>query len=218
MWRSSYNELIWTTPKDYNYNFLHKFLTLSQHYHPPSSHWVLKCPIHGFFFPNLLKEFPSATIVVTHRDPLKTIPSIAKLLGIMGAFFVRDVQTDGVTPYMFKESFGLDMCDFSKRIVYTIMETRKVASDEDVRRIMDVEYEDIIKDPMGVVKKIYRKAGLEMSAETERKMAEYIEENRQEREKGKGSAFLPYALEEFGLTEEYVREEMAEYRQSRGYL
>ncbi len=210
--------MIWATPKDYNYEFLGKFLAVSQHYHPPSSHWVLKSPIHGFFFPNLLREFPSATIVVTHRDPLKTIPSIAKLLGIMGAFFVRDVQTDGVTPYMYKESFGVDMCDFVKRIVYTIMETRKVASDEDVRRIMDVEYEELMRDPMGVVKGIYRQAGVELSQEAERKMVEYIEENRRERGKGKGSAYLPYSLEEFGLTEDDVKREMEEYRQSRGYL
>jgi len=102
-------------------------------------------------------------------------------------------------------------------MVVTIDTFRETASERDQKRILDVEYDEFVKDPMGVVKDIYNKAGLTLTEEAERRMRAYIDENQRDRKKGKGSVFYPYTLEEFGLDEEYVKREMAEYRNKHGY-
>lgn len=82
--------------KHYAYEYLKKFLTLSQHYHPARSHFVLKCPQHAFHIDELVDVFgDTCTIVVTHRDPLKTVPSMAQLMQIAMALQARDVKGDG---------------------------------------------------------------------------------------------------------------------------
>ncbi|TFH32939.1 MAG: sulfotransferase, partial [Myxococcales bacterium] len=41
--------------------------------------WVLKSPVHLRSLDGLLAEYPDACIIFTHRDPAKTIPSLASL-------------------------------------------------------------------------------------------------------------------------------------------
>ena len=218
-WRSTYNQYIFSTPKAHSYQFLHKFLLLSQHHHPPASHWVLKTPVHGYFFPELLKEFPDAHIVVTHRDPLNTLPSISMLMSLLFSFFLRDAQSEAMNAYICKETFGVDMVEFMKRILFPIEEAREREKEkgEKGRMFIDVEYADFLKDPMMTVKNIYQSVGLELSEEAEKKMLAYMEENKKERERDKERVTLTFSLGDFGIDKQYVMKEFAEYRKKRGY-
>ena len=55
---------------------LHKQLIqlLSLRYQPKSC-WLLKAPLHSFYPEVLLKTYPDARIIVTHRDHLEAVPS-----------------------------------------------------------------------------------------------------------------------------------------------
>ena len=57
------------TNKAYCYRYIRRFLqVISANYHP-TSHFVLKAPVHTLFVDSLIREFPDARVIVTHRDP-----------------------------------------------------------------------------------------------------------------------------------------------------
>jgi len=62
-----------------HYDFLKTGLKILQWYQP-RERWVLKCPQHLEQIGPLMKTFPDATIVVTHRDPVSVIQSAATIL------------------------------------------------------------------------------------------------------------------------------------------
>eukprot|EP01043_Picozoa_sp_COSAG02_P014308 COSAG02_NODE_588_length_19902_cov_115.928900_11_plen_164_part_00 len=60
---------------------LHKQLIqlLSLRYQPKTC-WLLKAPLHSFYPEVLLKTYPDARIIVTHRDHLEAVPSWTKFV------------------------------------------------------------------------------------------------------------------------------------------
>jgi hypothetical protein len=211
---SKFNKWYLETNKYDEYLYLKRFLLLSQYYHPPTTHFVLKTPLHGFHFEELIKTFDNSLIVITHREPRFVIPSIAKLGMFAISLSLRDVSND---PFLCKETFGKDMTEFWSFVSREIRRVRTKYGDELNKRVLDIEYSDIIKDPIGTVKRIYERAGLQVTEEYEKRLHEYIEENKRDRERGKGSAHAPYSLEEFGLDVAYVNKAFEEYRKERGY-
>ena len=111
------------------------------------------------------------------------------------------------------------MCDFMKRVLFPIEETkeRERKKGEKGRVFLDVEYADFVKDPMKTVRGIYQTFGLELSSEAERRMLVYLEENRKERERDKEKVNLTFSLDDFGIDRGYVMKEFGEYRRKRGY-
>ncbi len=55
----------------------------------PGTHWVLKAPSHLFTLETLLQVYPDARIVLTHRDPLKVLPSCASFTEVLRGLFHR---------------------------------------------------------------------------------------------------------------------------------
>ena len=72
----SYQDWFEGTSQDLGFDFHHRFL---QHLQAksPGSRWVLKAPGHLFALEGLLKRYPDARIVHTHRDPLRVMASMA---------------------------------------------------------------------------------------------------------------------------------------------
>ena len=51
------------------------FFTMLDAYRPAKSHWTLKAPVYTLYFPMIFEEYPDVRVVVTHRNPLVTLPS-----------------------------------------------------------------------------------------------------------------------------------------------
>jgi hypothetical protein len=216
-WRTSFNRHLLSSSKSYAYRYIRNFMLLSQHHNPAKSHWVLKTPIHSLFMNDFLEQFDDATVIVTHRDPLVVIPSVCKLIYFFNAIHCRDVRQSSITRYFSNEEIGVDMCEMVRRMGFNLQNI-DFQSPSDQSRVIHVEYDALLRDPIGIVRDIYQRAGLELSEAAEGQMQEYLEENKREREKAKrGSTFCPYSLEEFSLTEEFVRSETLSYRRWRGY-
>ena len=73
----------------------------------------------------------------------------------------------------------------------------------------DVYYKELIRDPLGVMKNIYRFLGLDFSMESEQRLSEALKTNRQNKY-GKHN----YHPADFGFTEQMIREEFAGYYQT----
>ena len=157
--------------------------------------WILKSIAHTAYMDSLLECYPNATLVHTHRDPLHTIPSWAKLW-----CEYWQITSKPVDPHI----AGRQTIKFFKTAMDRYLEARKRLCLDD--RILDVRYEDVRTDSMTVMKAVYEKSGRTMSADAEQKMADWDRNN----EQGKHGKH-EYSLEQFGLTPDMIDEAFEEY-------
>ena len=88
-------------------------------------------------------------------------------------------------------------------------------------KVVEIEFSELGKDPMGVVRRVYEMGGWDLEKETEKKMIEFIHNKFHEvgeREMARARVVgWGEGVEEFGLREEEVDEIMGAYVEKRGY-
>lgn len=157
--------------------------------------WVLKTPHHQEYFDPLLEVFPKATIVHTHRDPLKTSPSLFSMLTHLQMIFSDEVDPNRVANHWLGKI---------ENMVRRTLATRERVSD---RGFVDVSYYDLIKDPLPQVARIYEAAGIALRPETVRLMEASRKANKQHK-----YGRHKYSLADFGMTADDVESRIAPYR------
>jgi hypothetical protein len=157
--------------------------------------WVLKTPHHQEYFDPLLEVFPNATIVHTHRDPLKTSPSLFSMLTHLQMIF-----SDDVDPHRVASHWLAKIENMARRT----LATRERLND---KGFVDVSYYDLIKDPMPEVERIYEAAGAFLAADARKAMESSRKDNKQHK-----YGRHKYSLADFGMTEDDVESRIAPYR------
>jgi hypothetical protein len=157
--------------------------------------WSLKAPGHLLALDALTAVYPDACIVVTHRDPAKTVPSSISLSTTSRPDSLTSVDLEGYFPRLWFDALGL-MTD-------RLVEYRDREGDE---RFYDLQFRDLVADPVAEVARVYEHFGDRLSAEAERAMRTHLAANPQGRH---GSH--QYFLEQFGLRAEQVRERFGAY-------
>jgi hypothetical protein len=161
----------------------------------PGERWVLKTPHHLEFLDPLLEVFPDATVVQTHRDPLKTSASFFSMVTHARAIFSDEVDPHAVAEHWLRK-LG--------RMVGQAMRTRDRVKDQG---FVDVSYYDLMKDPVLEVRRIYETVGWDLPDSIRAKMEASRRLNRKDRH-GRHN----YALEDFGMSRQDVEPVVAEYR------
>ena len=188
---------LWLENQDHTqtYEYFRKVLRVL-HWQRPGSTWVLKTPHHMEYLDVFLKVFPGATVIQTHRDPRKTIPSFCSMVA-----HARGILSDRVDPGVIAGHW----CRKMRRMVELSMQTR---AKTDPGRFIDVSYYDLVDDPVADLQRIYRQTGIDFSGEARRKAQEFTQENKQNR-----FGRHAYRLSDFGLNEEIIEENFSYYRQ-----
>lgn len=156
--------------------------------------WVLKAPTHVTAPGTALEVFPDAKLIMTHRDPLQTIPSFCSMVTSLYKLTSDDVDPVEAATYTSKSWAGH---------LNRLAEFRKTA---DPDRFIDVRYEDQLADPHGVVHMVLERLGVPISEDIDKHISDWLEENAREKR-----AAHKYSLEEFGLTEEQIKKDFAFY-------
>jgi hypothetical protein len=180
------------------------FFTMLDAYRPAKSHWVLKAPAYAVFFPIIFEEYPDARVVVTHRNPLVTLPSSCRLLESWCIAFDQEGSFD-------KHTFAKLQQILIERCLMVPFQYRKENQDRE-GQIFDCLYADLFSDPIAMVKRVYVKFGLEYTKEFEQNMKVYLENNKQ----GKYGRHK-YSLEEYGFKAETVYQEYKNYMVHYGF-
>jgi hypothetical protein len=168
----------------------------------PKGRWILKEPMHLLNLDQLIKIYPDACIVQTHRDPARTLPSNASL--------VWTIQTM-LKPDLSKKEAGREALKlFGAHLERGTIARRDPAVDS---RVLDIAYRDTVLDPVGTVKRIHDHFGFEFSAEHGHRIEEHIAHNPQ----GKHGEHK-YNAEDFGLDQATLKGLMPEYRERFGHL
>lgn len=122
------------------------FLQLMQ-FRKPEATWVLKTPVYLPILDLVFAVYPDAWLVLTHRDPLKTIPS-----GLSTLAACRWQRSDTVDLERIRAG-GTGIFDLMSHI-----QTRRRAG-ELPDRFVDVHFLDQMRDPVAGIEAAYRRIG-----------------------------------------------------------
>jgi Sulfotransferase family len=164
------------------YEFHRHFLQHLQ-WRCPGKRWVLKAPSHLLALDGLLKVYPDAGIILTHRDPLKVLPSCASFTEVLRQAFsdhVDKVSLAQEVQQRWEEGCGLAV--------------RYRQMPELQQQIFDVRYPELLQDPLSMVQRLYAHFGLELTPAATAAMQRFLQAN----PKNKGGVHR-YSLEEFHL-------------------
>ena len=115
--------------------------------------WILKAPDHAFHLEALLRVFPDAAIIHTHRNPLEVLESCSRLIEVLQRVFARPQERREI---VIREARGL--ADGLNRITQFRDEHPEFAN-----RFLDVNYHELVSDPRGTVRRLYRELDLPLS-------------------------------------------------------
>jgi hypothetical protein len=193
-WRDHYYATDQTPHYEYMKTVL-KILTWQDGDDGSHTRWVLKCPQHLEQLTVLQAVFPDATVAITHRDPVAVIQSAATMLAYGQRMSRSEIDMHGIIDY------------WSERVVHLLKacsrDHQKLA---DANRI-DVPFHDFMTDDIGMVRKIYAKAGLPMNEEATNELRQFLEEN----PRGKHGRIVYNLQDDFGINPEILRERFSFY-------
>lgn len=168
------------------YAYHKRFLQYLQSEHM-KERWLLKSPAHLPMIEELLATYPDACIIHTHRDPIKVMTSGSSLI-----YYARAMTTDNISPEMIGRQALNSWSDYLDKAV----DARKKLGRND-KRFIDVQFEEVIENPIALVERIYTHFDMELSKEARSNMQNYIE-NRPRDKFGKHT----YSPEAFGIDRE----------------
>jgi hypothetical protein len=161
----------------------------------PDQRLTLKAPAHGANLEALLEAIPEALIIQTHRDPVPVVSSTNSLF-----YTIHGLVTDAVDVRRMAATNTEMLADGAERS----MAARSRFPSE---RIVDVRYDDLLTDPVGTVRRIYRHFGLDFDTGFEARLREGVS-NRPQEKFGRHD----YRAEDFGMTDAQITERFKAYQ------
>jgi hypothetical protein len=157
--------------------------------------WLLKAPQHLHTLEILLSVFPQAQVILTHREPAQTIPSMASM-----AHTLWQIYSDQPDP----SSAGRQ---WNSRMARGIHHTMQVREQQDSRRFLDIHFSDTVAKPMEVLEAVYQFAQMPFTEKARTDAQQWLSSNGREKRAGHD-----YSLETFGLSEQQMQRDYALYR------
>jgi hypothetical protein len=164
---------------------------------PPGRRWIMKCPMHTWYLDDLMKVFPDARIIHTHRRAAEAIPSVCSLSAIMAQPMTADF--DAVRHGAFFDQYcrsGIDRAIASRA---------RIPSGQ----IQDVRLADLSRDAVGTVRRVYEGFDLPWSDSLPGQIESHLAA--EERHRLKLGRRHNYTAEQFGLSEEKLTRDFADY-------
>lgn len=156
----------------------------------PEKRWVLKNPSHLFALDALFATYPDALVIQCHRPPETLMASMCSL---------AQHTTAGWSNTFVGDVIGADSMETWSRGLEHFNRER---AEHDPAQFYDMDYFDLIKDPVAEVERIYRHFGIESTDESRAAMLRSHEESK----KGPRAPKHTYSLSDYGLTDEQVKE------------
>lgn len=156
--------------------------------------WILKSPSHLPYTEYVAEAFPDAVLIMTHRDPLQTVPSYVSMQAAL--YKLSATLTDEeVGAFWFPR-----LVDWMRRF-----EVARARIGED--RFIDIDYRAVAREPLAQAERVLKRMGISFDQTSEGVLAEFVAGNKREQR-----PMHEYSLERFGLSEEAILREFASYR------
>jgi hypothetical protein len=158
----------------------------------PARQLVLKCPEHLWFVDSLLKVFPDACIVWTHRNPFDCVSSYSSMVTLS-----RRTMKGKVDPHVIGEHI-------TKRFQAGVTRAAAALDAADPARFFHADFYETVTDPKGMVQRIEEHFGLDRTSDAG--MQTWLDTPRQD-SRGKHV----YSAARYGLERGPILERFADY-------
>jgi Sulfotransferase family len=189
--------LDWWLAEDFasTYAYLDRVFKLL-HSHRSPHLWLLKSPPHLFRLDAIVRQFPGARFVMTHREPIKVLASVASLHYTL----YNERCMPGIIK---KEEVGPGLLRFWAEGMRRALSARTTLGEH---RFIDVRNDDMVERPLEVFERIYAHLGMDLSSELKGSLVRYSSRNAP-------GAFGShrYTLEEYGLNGDSIRQAFGKY-------
>jgi hypothetical protein len=155
----------------------------------PEKRWVLKNPSHLVALDSLMKVYPDALVVCTHRDQVASIASACSLSA---------EATAGTSTTFVGQTIGRTQLEMLSRSWRTFTKARAAY---DQAQFVDVDYRAFVQDPVRTTRGIYDAFGLDWTPEVDAAVTALDTESRSGGKRPRHA----YSLDDYGLTESDVR-------------
>jgi hypothetical protein len=159
--------------------------------------WVLKAPFHQLGLAEILRYYPDAIIVQTHRPPLRLVAS--------GCSFSEVLRRSG-SDQIDKHQIGRDWMEMLQVYTETFEADRARLEPRFPGQFLDLHHDEFVVDPFRAVEAIYRLRGTALAADAHAAMASWLAEHPQGKH-GKHE----YRLEDYGITRAEVAALFTDY-------
>jgi hypothetical protein len=154
--------------------------------------WVLKTPIYLMMLDLVFATYPDAAVVVTHRDPVKTLPS-----GFSTLATVRWLRSDRV---------NLSGTDGTGAGLLLLALLQREQAGTLPRPVHHIRFADLMREPAAAIEKLYAALGRPFRPSYAAAIRDYLAV----KPKGKFGAHR-YAPEDWDMDTEQIRETMKPY-------
>lgn len=174
------------------YRMYHEYLRIIQQT-APDQRLTMKTPLHTPYMEAITREIPGTLFVQTHRALGQVAGSFASLCYAM--FSVTSPKLDPAL-------IGELVIELMRWMAQRSMEQRARCD----LAVVDVQYADLVADPVATVRRIYAEHGLEWTPAVEAAVRTGAAQRPQHKQ-GKHR----YELSDFGLSEDRVKTALADY-------
>jgi len=156
--------------------------------------WVLKSPSNLPYTEIAAKAFPEALLIMTHRDPIQTVPSYISMQAAL--YKLSSTISDAeVGDFWFPR-----LVDWMQRF-----EAARTRIGEE--RFVDIDYREVGREPLVQAEHVLARMGVPIDSSVEAALADFMAGNQREQRPAHD-----YSLERFGLDEEEIKRRFADYR------
>lgn len=175
----------------------HRMMLQALQYRRPKRRWVVKGTENFARLSAIKAAYPDAKVIWVHRDPVKSLPSVMKLL----TTWAESVVGHPVD----RPFYGRMLLNLYKGLLQVAL-ADPVTDHPDVHHLM---YEDFVADPIGRIGDFYKRYGIPFDTTTANAMQNYLANpaNHPHRH-----GRFKYSLAEYNMTTEELEAEMGFYR------
>lgn len=161
---------------DAAYAYHKRILKLLQ-WKTPAKRWVLRSPIHALHMNALLKSYPDARFIMTHRQPDKVLPSICSLIMLLRKCFLKNPAPI---------ELGVRQVTQWQEALCRVIEFREKLGEQ---RFFDIYHSEQIVDPEPGIRNLYNFLGWQFSDDLSEALSTWQKNNPKGSHKADPSAF-----------------------------
>jgi LPS sulfotransferase NodH len=157
--------------------------------------WILKSPSNLPYTEVAAQAFPEALLIMTHRDPLETVPSYVSMQAALYKL-TANVTDEDVGRFWFS------------RLVEWMRMFEQARTRIGEGRFIDIDYREVGRDPMRQARRVLERVGIPVDDRLDLALTEFLAGNKRDQR-----PMHEYSLERFGLCEEAIKREFSAYRE-----
>ncbi|NWK96065.1 sulfotransferase [Sphingobium lactosutens] len=157
--------------------------------------WILKSPSNLPYAELAASAFPDALLIMTHRDPLQTVPSYVSMQAALYKLSATVADSEVGAFWLPRLTEWMRMFEAARARIGE-------------HRFIDIDYREVGRDPMAQAQRVLSRIGIPVDNRLEAALSEFLAGNKREQR-----PMHDYAPERFGLDEETIRHAFASYRE-----